>query len=178
MRSAVQKEALCSALAPESPCARNRRYEHGSLNSDFRLVSTDCRRTRILWSNEASHRASFWTADAMTQLTYLVDEDLRRCRDLFLRPHCGQYLKTAFILCYDYTELTRTLPTHRRASTGQIGKTTAGSSRAMMDVQKDVRTLVQASAWGISSRCRLYLAGWLLGEPSATISFIRLTARP
>lgn len=79
----------------------------------------------------------------MSQLTYLLTEISAALEIYYSGRTGGQYLKTAFILCDDYTELTSKLflltdnPGWSDTKNGERYKT-------YHDVQKDVRAAIQA----------------------------------
>lgn len=74
----------------------------------------------------------------MSQLTYLVDEICAGVEIYFTGRTGGQYLKTAFILCDDYTELTSKLFLLADNPSWQ-DKKAGGFFKNYHDIQKDVQ---------------------------------------
>ena len=80
----------------------------------------------------------------MSQLTYLIDEICAGAEIYFTGRQGGQYLKTAFILCDDYTELTSKLFLITNDPTWSDAKPN-GKFKNYHNIQTDVREVVCAN---------------------------------
>lgn len=81
----------------------------------------------------------------MSQLTYLVDEICAGAEIYYTGRTGGQYLKTAFILCDDYTELTSKLYLVKVQSTWSDKKASGGGFKNYHDVQQDIKNWFAAN---------------------------------
>lgn len=83
----------------------------------------------------------------MSQLTYLVDEICAGLEIYYAGRTGGQYLKTAFILCDDYTELTSKLFLITKNSSWSDQKA-KGGFKNYIDIQRDVQAVFSTSRPG------------------------------